>query len=54
MKNEMDFTIKRDVFLEGVQKTLGIVDKKTTLSILNNILIEATGFESLPRIMKSA
>lgn len=41
MKNEMDFTIKRDVFLEGVQKTLGIVDKKTTLSILNNILIEA-------------
>jgi len=37
----MDFTIKRDVFLEGVQKTLGIVDKKTTLPILNNILIEA-------------
>jgi len=41
MRTEMDFTIKRDVFLEGVQKTLGIVDKKTTLPILNNILIEA-------------
>jgi DNA polymerase-3 subunit beta len=41
MTTEMDFTIKRDVFLEGVQKTLGIVDKKTTLPILNNILIEA-------------
>ncbi len=37
----MDFTIKRDVFLDCVQKTLGIVDKKTTLPILNNILIEA-------------
>lgn len=41
MKTKMDFTIKRDVFLEGVQKTLGIVDKKTTLPILNNILLEA-------------
>jgi DNA polymerase III subunit beta len=41
MMTKMDFTIKRDVFLEGVQKTLGIVDKKTTLPILNNILLEA-------------
>ena len=37
----MDFVIKRDVLLDGVQKTLGIVDKKTTLSILNNIFLEA-------------
>lgn len=37
----MNFTIKRDVLLDGVQKTLGIVNKKTTLSILNNIFLEA-------------
>ena len=37
----MDFTIKRDVLSDGVQKTLGIVNKKTTLPILNNIFLEA-------------
>ena len=37
----MNFLIKRDVFLNGIQKTLGIVEKKTTLPILNNILIES-------------
>ncbi|MDO9528301.1 MAG: DNA polymerase III subunit beta [Syntrophales bacterium] len=35
----MEFSIKRDVFLEGLQKTLSIVEKRTTLPILNNILI---------------
>ncbi|MDD5722979.1 MAG: DNA polymerase III subunit beta [Syntrophales bacterium] len=35
----MEFSIKRDVFLEGIQKTLSIVEKRTTLQILNNILI---------------
>lgn len=35
----MEFTIKRDVFLEGIQKTLGIVEKKATVSIMNNLLI---------------
>lgn len=36
----MDFNIKRDVFLNGIQRTLGIVEKKTTMPILNNILIK--------------
>ncbi|NLN60299.1 MAG: DNA polymerase III subunit beta [Deltaproteobacteria bacterium] len=37
----MNFTIKREVLLDGLQKTLGIVEKKTTLPILSNILLEA-------------
>jgi len=37
----MEFSIKRAVFLEGIQKTLSIVEKRTTLPILNNILIRA-------------
>ena len=35
----MEFSIKRIVFLEGIQKTLSIVEKRTTLPILNNLLI---------------
>ncbi|HPQ43607.1 MAG TPA: DNA polymerase III subunit beta [Syntrophales bacterium] len=35
----MDFLIERSKFLDGIQKTLGVVEKKTTLPILNNILI---------------
>ena len=35
----MEFSIKRDIFLEGIQKTLGIVEKRTKFPILNNILI---------------
>lgn len=37
----MNFLIERNSFLEGIQKTLGVVEKKTTMPILNNILIEA-------------
>ncbi|MDD2672080.1 MAG: DNA polymerase III subunit beta [Syntrophales bacterium] len=37
----MDFKIRRDVLLDGVQKTLGIVEKRTTMPILNNILLKA-------------
>ena len=36
----MNFSIKRDVFLNGIQRNLGIVERKTTLPILNNILIK--------------
>jgi len=36
----MKFTVDRSTFIEGVQKTLGIVERRTTLPILNNILIE--------------
>jgi len=39
----MEFVIKRNIFLEGIQRTLGIVDRKTTIPILNNVLIRATG-----------
>lgn len=35
----MEFSIRRDIFLEGIQKTLSIVEKRTTLPILNNILM---------------
>lgn len=41
MEGAMEFKIKRDIFLEGIQKTLGIVEKKTTMPILNNVLIKA-------------
>lgn len=37
----MEFKINRETFLDGIQKTLGIVEKKTTIPILNNILIKA-------------
>ncbi|SEM09092.1 DNA polymerase III, beta subunit [Syntrophus gentianae] len=36
----MEFDISRQVFLDGVQKTLGIVDKKSTMPILGNLLIK--------------
>jgi DNA polymerase III subunit beta len=35
----MKFNIQRNSFLEGIQKTLSIVEKKTTMPILNNVLI---------------
>jgi DNA polymerase-3 subunit beta len=35
----MEFNIKRELFLNGIQKTLGIVEKKTTMPILSNLLI---------------
>jgi len=38
----MEFNIGRDTFLDGIQKTLGIVEKKTTMPILNNVLISAS------------
>ena len=37
----MEFKINRETFLDGIQKTLGIVEKKTTIPILNNILLKA-------------
>jgi len=38
----MEFKIGRNTFLDGIQKTLGIVEKKTTMPILNNVLIKAS------------
>ena len=37
----MEFTISRDVFLKSLGHAYGIIEKKTTLPILSNILIEA-------------
>ncbi len=36
----MELKINRNTFLDGIQKTLGIVEKKTTLPILNNVLLK--------------
>ena len=37
----MEFTIDRDIFLKSLGNANGIIEKKTTLPILSNILIEA-------------
>ena len=37
----MEFSINRDIFLKALGNANGIVEKKTTLPILSNILIEA-------------
>ena len=37
----MEFTINRDTFLKSLGHANGIIEKKTTLPILSNILIEA-------------
>jgi len=41
MGSTMEFNIKRDLFSVGIQKTLGIVEKKTTMPILSNLLLRA-------------
>lgn len=35
----MEFNINKTIFLKGIQRTLGIVEKKTTMPILSNLLI---------------
>ena len=37
----MEFLIDRDIFLKSLGHAIGIIEKKTTLPILSNILIEA-------------
>tara|TARA_B100000029_G_scaffold23754_1_gene23501 strand:- start:483 stop:1598 length:1116 start_codon:yes stop_codon:yes gene_type:complete len=37
----MEFIIDRDVFLKSLGHAIGIIEKKTTLPILSNVLIEA-------------
>ena len=37
----MEFTINRDILLKSLSHAHGIIEKKTTLPILSNILIEA-------------
>jgi len=39
----MQFTITKDEFLRGLSRTQSVIEKKTTLPILSNVLIEAAG-----------
>ena len=39
----MEFHIQRNTLLAGIRKTLGIVEKKTTMPILNNVLLRVRG-----------
>tara|TARA_B100000029_G_scaffold342758_1_gene335122 strand:- start:5751 stop:6866 length:1116 start_codon:yes stop_codon:yes gene_type:complete len=39
----MKITINRDIFLKSLSHAYGVIEKKTTLPILSNILIEAKG-----------
>ena len=39
----MEFTINRDTFLKSLGRAYGIIEKKTSLPILSNVLIEAKG-----------
>ena len=36
----MEFKINRDIFLKAIGNAYGIIEKKSTLPILSNILIE--------------
>ena len=36
----MEFTVNRDIFLKSLSHACGIIEKKTTLPILSNILLE--------------
>ena len=38
----MQFTIEKEVFLKGLARVQGIVEKKNTIPILANVLIEAS------------
>ncbi|KAB0671611.1 DNA polymerase III subunit beta [Oryzomonas sagensis] len=39
----MEFTIDKELFLKSLQKIQGIVEKRTSMPILSNVLLEATG-----------
>ena len=39
----MEFTINRDILFKSLSHAYGIIEKKTTLPILSNILISAKG-----------
>jgi len=39
----MEFRINKDIFLKALQRVQGIVEKRNTMPILSNVLIEASG-----------
>ena len=48
----MEIIVNRDILLKSLSNAYGIIEKKTTLPILSNILIEPkiTKFKSLQQI----
>ena len=38
----MEFTINRDILFKSLSHAYGIIEKKTTLPILSNILLDTT------------
>jgi len=38
----MEFKIEKEQFLKSLQKIQGIVEKRTSMPILSNVLLEAT------------
>jgi len=43
----LEFTIERDVLLKGIQRTLGIVERKSTIPVLGNVLIRSVAKDTL-------
>ena len=43
----MEFTIEREIFLKGIQRTLGVVERGSAVPILKNLLIRASGEASI-------
>ena len=41
----MQFTIEKEILLRGLARIQGIVEKKTTLPVLSNVLLEASDGE---------
>jgi DNA polymerase-3 subunit beta len=39
----MQFTIKRDILLKSLTLVQGVIEKKNTLPILSNVLLDAKG-----------
>jgi len=39
----MEFKIKKSIFLEGLSKVQGVVERKNTMPILSHVLLDATG-----------
>ena len=46
----MEIQINRDIFLKSLGHAYGIIEKKTTLPILSNILIEAKNSKKIRHI----
>jgi len=41
----MNFTIEKEVFLKGLARVQGIVEKRNTIPVLSNVLLEGSDGE---------